>query len=101
MLVDSHCHLDFPDFDGELDDVVCRARKARPDAVFGADLIAGFPTETEAMFDNSLKLVEECDLTWLHVFPYSARPGTPAATMPDQLPKEIVQERIERLVPPG
>ncbi|MEP3688236.1 MAG: tRNA (N(6)-L-threonylcarbamoyladenosine(37)-C(2))-methylthiotransferase MtaB [Sulfitobacter dubius] len=58
------------------------ARALRPDMTFGADIIAGFPTETEAMFDNSLKLVEECDLTWLHVFPYSARPGTPAARMP-------------------
>ncbi|WP_299960507.1 tRNA (N(6)-L-threonylcarbamoyladenosine(37)-C(2))-methylthiotransferase MtaB [uncultured Roseobacter sp.] len=58
------------------------ARKLRPDMTFGADIIAGFPTETEAMFQNSLALVAECDLTWLHVFPYSARPGTPAARMP-------------------
>ena len=58
------------------------ARKLRPDMTYGADIIAGFPTETEAMFKNSLKLVAECDLTWLHVFPYSARPGTPAAKMP-------------------
>ncbi|NNE51788.1 MAG: tRNA (N(6)-L-threonylcarbamoyladenosine(37)-C(2))-methylthiotransferase MtaB [Sulfitobacter sp.] len=58
------------------------ARRLRPGMTFGADIIAGFPTETEAMFANSLKLVEECDLTWLHVFPYSARPGTPAARMP-------------------
>jgi len=58
------------------------ARKLRPDMTFGADIIAGFPTETEAMFANSLALVEDCDLTWLHVFPYSARPGTPAAKMP-------------------
>jgi len=58
------------------------ARKLRPDMTFGADIIAGFPTETDAMFANSLKLVEECDLTWLHVFPYSARSGTPAARMP-------------------
>ena len=57
-------------------------RAARPDIVFGADLIAGFPTETETMFENSLRLVEECGLTWLHVFPYSAREGTPAARMP-------------------
>ncbi|MBU0642374.1 MAG: tRNA (N(6)-L-threonylcarbamoyladenosine(37)-C(2))-methylthiotransferase MtaB, partial [Alphaproteobacteria bacterium] len=55
------------------------ARKLRPDMTFGADIIAGFPTETEAHFENSLKLVSECDLTWLHVFPYSPRPGTPAA----------------------
>lgn len=61
----------------------CRkARELRPDMTFGADIIAGFPTETGAMFQNSLALVQECDLTWLHVFPYSARPGTPAARMP-------------------
>ncbi|HBB82175.1 MAG TPA: tRNA (N(6)-L-threonylcarbamoyladenosine(37)-C(2))-methylthiotransferase MtaB [Sulfitobacter sp.] len=67
------------------DDAIRFAREARalrPDMTFGADIIAGFPTETEAMFENSIKLVEECDLTWLHVFPYSARPGTPAARMP-------------------
>lgn len=58
------------------------ARKLRPDITYGADIIAGFPTETEAMFENSLKLVEDCGLTWLHVFPYSARQGTPAAKMP-------------------
>ncbi len=58
------------------------ARKLRPDMTFGADIIAGFPTETDAMFANSLKLVDECDLTWLHVFPYSARQSTPAARMP-------------------
>jgi threonylcarbamoyladenosine tRNA methylthiotransferase MtaB len=58
------------------------ARKLRPDMTFGADIIAGFPTETEAHFENSLKLVGECDLTWLHVFPYSPREGTPAARMP-------------------
>jgi threonylcarbamoyladenosine tRNA methylthiotransferase MtaB len=58
------------------------ALKLRPDMTFGADIIAGFPTETEAHFDNSLRLVEDCNLTWLHVFPYSPRPGTPAARMP-------------------
>lgn len=58
------------------------ARKLRPDMTYGADIIAGFPTETDAMFENSLKLVADCDLTWLHVFPYSARTGTPAAKMP-------------------
>lgn len=63
-------------------DVCARARLLRPDMVFGADIIAGFPTETEAMFENSLKLVEECELTFLHVFPYSPRVGTPAAKMP-------------------
>jgi threonylcarbamoyladenosine tRNA methylthiotransferase MtaB len=59
-----------------------RMRRVRPDMVFGADLIAGFPTETEAMFRNSLSLVDECGLTFLHVFPFSAREGTPAARMP-------------------
>ncbi|WP_299564560.1 tRNA (N(6)-L-threonylcarbamoyladenosine(37)-C(2))-methylthiotransferase MtaB [uncultured Sulfitobacter sp.] len=59
-----------------------QARALRPDMTFGADIIAGFPTETDAMFENSLKLVEDCDLTWMHVFPYSAREGTPAARMP-------------------
>lgn len=58
------------------------ARRLRPDMTFGADIIAGFPTETEAMFANSLDLIEACDLTWLHVFPYSPRQGTPAAKMP-------------------
>jgi threonylcarbamoyladenosine tRNA methylthiotransferase MtaB len=57
-------------------------RARRKDMVFGADLIAGFPTETDEMFENSLKIVDECGLTFLHVFPYSARPGTPAARMP-------------------
>jgi threonylcarbamoyladenosine tRNA methylthiotransferase MtaB len=71
-------------------------RRLRPDMVFGADLIAGFPTETEAMFENSLKLVEDCGLTYLHVFPYSARKGTPAARMP-QLPRGVVRERARRL----
>ncbi|WP_086464049.1 tRNA (N(6)-L-threonylcarbamoyladenosine(37)-C(2))-methylthiotransferase MtaB [Oceanibaculum nanhaiense] len=67
-----------------------------PDMVFGADLIAGFPTETDAMFENTLRSVEECDLTYLHVFPYSERPGTPAARMP-QLPVEVRKERAARL----
>lgn len=58
------------------------ARKLRPDITFGADIIAGFPTETDAMFENSLRLVRDCNLTWLHIFPYSARKGTPAARMP-------------------
>ena len=58
------------------------ARKLRPDMTFGADIIAGFPTETDAMFENSLNLISECDLTWLHIFPYSTREGTPAARMP-------------------
>jgi len=71
-------------------------RAKRPDMVFGADLIAGFPTETEAQFENSLRLVEDCGLTWLHVFPYSARKGTPAARMP-QVPKAVRAERAARL----
>lgn len=72
------------------------ARKVRPDMTFGADLIAGFPTETEAHFENSLKLVRECDLTWLHVFPYSPRQGTPAARMP-QVNGKAIKERAARL----
>jgi threonylcarbamoyladenosine tRNA methylthiotransferase MtaB len=68
------------------------ARKLRPDMVFGADIIAGFPTETEAHFQNSVKLVDECNLTWLHVFPYSARQGTPAARMP-AVDGRLIKER--------
>ncbi|WP_207457154.1 tRNA (N(6)-L-threonylcarbamoyladenosine(37)-C(2))-methylthiotransferase MtaB [Azospirillum sp. SYSU D00513] len=73
-----------------------RVRSLRPDIVFGADFIAGFPTETEEMFENTLRLVEECGLTWLHVFPYSPRPGTPAARMP-QVDGAIRKERAARL----
>jgi len=69
----------------------CEVKRLRPEMVFGADIIVGFPTETEAMFENSVKLVNECDLTWLHVFPYSARPGTPAARMPQVRASEIKQ----------
>jgi threonylcarbamoyladenosine tRNA methylthiotransferase MtaB len=65
------------------------ARALRPDMVFGADLIAGFPTETDEMFENTLKLVEDCDLTFLHVFPFSPRKGTPAARMPQVRGPEI------------
>ena len=72
------------------------ARRLRPDIVFGADFIAGFPTETEEMFENTLRLVDECGLTWLHVFPFSPRPGTPAAKMP-QVAREIGKDRAERL----
>jgi threonylcarbamoyladenosine tRNA methylthiotransferase MtaB len=75
---------------------VCRARALRPDVAIGADLIAGFPTEDEAMFRNSLDLVEECGIAFLHVFPYSKRPGTPAARMPEVAPG-IVRERAARL----
>ena len=72
------------------------ARRLRPDMTYGADIIAGFPTETEAMFENSLKLVADCGLTWLHVFPYSPRPGTPAARMP-QVHGAAIKERAARL----
>jgi threonylcarbamoyladenosine tRNA methylthiotransferase MtaB len=75
----------------------CEAvRRARPDMVFGADLIAGFPTETEAMFRNSLTLVDDCRLTFLHVFPYSAREGTPAARMP-QIHGAVIARRAGEL----
>jgi threonylcarbamoyladenosine tRNA methylthiotransferase MtaB len=68
----------------------------RPDVVFGGDIIAGFPTETEAMFARSLDLVEESGLTHLHVIPYSPRPGTPAARMP-QLAPAVIKDRARRL----
>ena len=76
-----HCRADIERF-------VDRVRALRPDAAFGADIIAGFPTETDDAFANSVSLVERCGLTWLHVFPYSERPGTPAAKMP-QLPGDV------------
>jgi threonylcarbamoyladenosine tRNA methylthiotransferase MtaB len=76
--------------------VASRARALRPEVALGADLIAGFPTETEDMFRRSLDLVAECGLAFVHVFPYSARPGTPAARMP-QLPDPLVKERAARL----
>ncbi|MFM9842765.1 MAG: tRNA (N(6)-L-threonylcarbamoyladenosine(37)-C(2))-methylthiotransferase MtaB [Dongiaceae bacterium] len=76
--------------------VCAEIRRRRPDAVFGADLIAGFPTENGEMAENSLRLVEDCDLTFLHVFPYSARTGTPAARMP-QLPMSERKARAARL----
>jgi len=71
-------------------------RRLRPDIVFGADFIAGFPTETEDMFRGSLDLIDECAITHLHVFPYSPRPGTPAARMP-QVARDLVKERAARL----
>jgi threonylcarbamoyladenosine tRNA methylthiotransferase MtaB len=71
-------------------------RRARPDAAFSADMIAGFPTETEAMFENSLKLVDDAGLSQLHVFPFSPRPGTPAAKM-SGLPRAAVKDRAARL----
>ncbi|MDA9547445.1 2-methylthioadenine synthase [Bradyrhizobium sp. CCBAU 45321] len=73
-----------------------QVRRLRPDVVFGADIIAGFPTETEDMFSRSLDLVDECGLTFLHVFPYSPRPGTPAARMP-QVAGPVIKERAKRL----
>ena len=82
---------------GDAIDFTNRVRAERPDMVFGADIIAGFPTETEEMFQNSLRLVEECDLTWLHVFPYSEREGTPAAKIPNRVPKDVRKERAARL----
>ena len=84
-----HAREDSIAFCGEL-------RSRRPDIVFGADIIAGFPTETDAMFENSLRIVDDCGLTYLHVFPFSPRPGTPAARMP-QLDKALVKERAKRL----
>jgi len=75
----------------------CEAvRRLRPDVVFGADIIAGFPTETEDMFARSLALVDECGLTHLHVFPFSPRPGTPAERMP-QVRREVIKDRARRL----
>jgi threonylcarbamoyladenosine tRNA methylthiotransferase MtaB len=73
-----------------------QVRRLRPDVVFGADLIAGFPTETEDMFTRSLDLVDACGLTQLHVFPFSPRPGTPAARMP-QVDRGVIKERAHRL----
>jgi len=72
------------------------ARRLRPGIAFGADLIAGFPTETEAMFANSLRLVDDCDLAFLHVFPFSPRSDTPAARMP-QVARPVIKERAARL----
>ena len=77
-------------------DFCAQVRRLRPDIAFGADIIAGFPTETEEMFAHSLALVEQCDLTFLHVFPYSPRPGTPAARMP-QVQGDVIKQRAKRL----
>ena len=76
--------------------LIADVRAVRPDTAFGADLIAGFPTETEAMFENTLRLVDEAGLAFLHVFPYSPRPGTPAARMPP-VAREVVKARAARL----
>ena len=73
-----------------------KIRSVRPDVVFGEDLIAGFPTETEEMFNNTIKLVEECNISFLHVFPFSPREGTPASRMP-QLNREIIKKRAKIL----
>lgn len=73
------------------------ARRLRPEMTFGADIIAGFPTETDAHFENSLKLVTDCSLTWLHVFPYSKREGTPAAKIPKQVNGSVIKDRAARL----
>ena len=72
------------------------ARRLRPDMVFGADIIAGFPTETDEMFQQSLRLVDECGLTFLHVFPFSPRKGTPAARMP-AVQGPLIKDRAARL----
>ncbi len=76
--------------------LIAAVRAARPDTAFGADFIAGFPTETDAAFNNTLAFVEEAGLAFLHVFPFSPRPGTPAARMP-QLPRALVKARAKRL----
>ncbi|MFY0615923.1 tRNA (N(6)-L-threonylcarbamoyladenosine(37)-C(2))-methylthiotransferase MtaB [Shimia sp.] len=73
------------------------SKKLRPDMTFGADIIAGFPTESDAHFENSLKLVQDCDLTWLHVFPYSKRDGTPAAKIPNQVNGNVIKARAAQL----
>ncbi|MEO0548849.1 MAG: tRNA (N(6)-L-threonylcarbamoyladenosine(37)-C(2))-methylthiotransferase MtaB [Pseudomonadota bacterium] len=77
-------------------DLAGRLRSVRPDIALGADIIAGFPTETEAAFENALKLIEDCNIAFLHAFPYSPRPGTPAARMP-QLEKSVIKARAARL----
>jgi threonylcarbamoyladenosine tRNA methylthiotransferase MtaB len=77
-------------------ELATRLRDLRPDLALGADIIAGFPTETEAAFENSLRLIDECNIAFLHAFPYSPRPGTPAARMP-QLEKSVIKQRAARL----
>ena len=73
------------------------AIRLRPDMTFGADIIAGFPTETDTHFQHSLKLVQDCNLTWLHVFPYSKREGTPAAKIPNQVNGNVIKARAAQL----
>ena len=76
---------------------ICKdLKRVRPDLVFGADLIAGFPTESDDAFENSLRLVDECNLSFLHVFPYSPRLGTPAAKMP-QVKSDVIKARAKHL----
>lgn len=77
-------------------DFCARAKTMRPDMLFGADIIAGFPTETDAMFDNTLQIISDCPITFAHIFPYSPRPGTPAARMP-QVEKQVIKERAAQL----
>jgi threonylcarbamoyladenosine tRNA methylthiotransferase MtaB len=77
-------------------DLVTRLKARRPDIAIGADIIAGFPTETEEMFDNSLSLLDACDIVLAHIFPFSPREGTPAAKMP-QLQRPVIKERADRL----
>ena len=77
-------------------DVIARARTLRPDLAIGADLIAGFPTETDTLFDETLRMIDEAAIPYLHVFPYSPRPGTPAARMP-QIPAVTRRARAARL----
>jgi threonylcarbamoyladenosine tRNA methylthiotransferase MtaB len=84
-----HCRADAIQF-------CAQVRRLRPDIALGADIITGFPTESEAMFARSQDLVEECGLTFLHVFPYSKRPGTPAARMP-QVAGDVIKQRAKRL----
>jgi threonylcarbamoyladenosine tRNA methylthiotransferase MtaB len=77
---------------------LCQTLKSqRPEIVLGADFIAGFPGETDDMFDETVQLVQACDLTYLHVFPFSKRPGTPASRMPDQIPADIIKARAAQL----
>ncbi len=77
-------------------DICQKIRSLRSDVTFGADIIAGFPTETDEMFENTLRIIEECGLSFLHIFPYSPRPGTPAARMP-QVQKEVIKKRAALL----
>ncbi|MGB1360973.1 MAG: tRNA (N(6)-L-threonylcarbamoyladenosine(37)-C(2))-methylthiotransferase MtaB [Alphaproteobacteria bacterium] len=77
--------------------LINRLRDVRPDITFGADIIAGFPTETEEMFENTLDIIKQCNITWVHAFPYSEREGTPAARIPNKVPMNIRKERAKKL----